>query len=222
MFDLNGTGTVNRVGWASSQDGLLVMDRNADGHINDGRELFGVATLKADGQRAGNGFAALAQEDTNQDGKVSAADAHFDQIKVWVDANHNAVADAGELKALKDLGIVSMDVHATKGSAVDNGNLLGLVSSYETNDGKSHDMADVWFRKDVSGGYAGAEDSGQPSQVTVADLLADHGHSVGMNHLNDAAPPAHVAKADVADPHGSLATDPLRGLLDDPNKNPLI
>ena len=44
MFDIAATGNVQKVGWASAGDGLLVRDRNHDGQINDGRELFGVGT----------------------------------------------------------------------------------------------------------------------------------------------------------------------------------
>ena len=61
-FDLNATGTDAQVGWASATDGLLVMDRNRDGKINDGRELFGVAAQRADGTRAGNGYAACSRK----------------------------------------------------------------------------------------------------------------------------------------------------------------
>jgi Xaa-Pro aminopeptidase len=47
-------------GWASAQDGLLVRDLNGDGQVNDGRELFGAGTQLSNGQRAGHGYAALA------------------------------------------------------------------------------------------------------------------------------------------------------------------
>ena len=148
-FDLLGTGHASKVGWVSPTDGLLVMDRNHDGKINDGTELFGVATLRPDGTRAGNGYAAMALEDSNHDGKLSAADASFKDLRVWVDANHNGVSDAGELKTLAELGIVSLDLHAQTGTAKDNGNLIGLVSSYTTTDGAQHEMADVWFAREA-------------------------------------------------------------------------
>jgi hypothetical protein len=226
MFDLNGTGNVSRVGWAAATDGLLVMDRNGDGKINDGRELFGVATVTADGHRAGNGFAALAQEDTNHDGKFSAGDAHFDQVKVWVDANQNGITDAGELKSLADLGIVSMDLNAAKGTELDHGNLLGLVSNYTTNDGKSHELADVWFQKDQAVTQGGDVHVAAQPEVTVSDLLADHGHSAVLDHLNEptsttTATPVATVTVDPIE-HVSLVSDPLKGLLDDQNKNPLI
>ncbi|HEY0821194.1 MAG TPA: heme utilization protein, partial [Rhizobacter sp.] len=149
-FDLNATGTVQRVGWASPTDGFLVLDRNGDGQINDGSELFGTGTRGADGRRAGNGFEAMRFEDSNGDGRLSAADERFGELKVWVDANQDGRADAGELQGLAELGIVSLNLDAVAGTTVDNGNLLGLVSSYTTGDGTQHDLVDVWLAKDRS------------------------------------------------------------------------
>src|SRR5207244_2919800 len=76
-FDLNATGHTGQAGWVGGNDGLLSFDLNHDGKINDGSELFGVATKLADGTRAGNGYAAMAQYDGNADGKLDASDAHF-------------------------------------------------------------------------------------------------------------------------------------------------
>jgi hypothetical protein len=150
MFDLNATGNAHKVGWASASDGLLVMDRNGDGRIGDGTELFGVATQRADGTRAGNGYAAMALEDSNGDSILSAADANFAKLQLWVDANVDGKTDAGELHGLAEFGVVSLDLKGLAGTEVDNGNLLGLVSSYTGADGTQHAMADVWFAKDIS------------------------------------------------------------------------
>ena len=64
-------------------------------------------------------------EDTNLDGKLDAGDATWKELKVWVDANHDGKTDAGELKSLDEAGVASLDLHATKSGAVDNGNLVG-------------------------------------------------------------------------------------------------
>ncbi len=134
-FDLNGTGQAQRVGWASAGDGLLVLDRNHDGQINNGTELFGVATPTADGSRAGNGYAALALIDSDHNGVLNATDARFKELQLWVDANSNGRTDAGELHALAEYGVVSLDLKSEAGSVVDQGNLLGLVSNYTSADG---------------------------------------------------------------------------------------
>jgi hypothetical protein len=123
------------------------MDRNGDGKINDGTELFGLATV-VDGHRAGDGYTAMRAEDSNHDGKLTAADAHFAELKVWVDTNSNGVSDAGELRDLSSLGIIELDLNAHASTEMNNGNLLGLVSGYKTADGQNHAMADVWFAKD--------------------------------------------------------------------------
>ena len=125
-FDLNGTGHVAQYGWTDGTDGLLVMDRNGDGRINDGSELFGTGTLDAQGRHVGNGYAAMALEDSNHDGLLSSADAGWKELRVWVDANRDGVTDAGELKSLDSLGIASLDLKAMAGTEVDQGNLLGL------------------------------------------------------------------------------------------------
>ena len=149
-FDLNASGTKQQVGWVGGGDGLLVMDRNGDGLINDGSELFGVATVGANGQRAGNGYAAMGFEDSNHDGVLDAKDAHWNELKVWVDANHDGVTETGELKTLAEVGVASIDLHAQTTSEVNNGNYVGLVSSYTTTDGSTHQVADVWFSKNTS------------------------------------------------------------------------
>jgi hypothetical protein len=182
-FDLNATGQTSAAGWVSKTDGLLVLDRNGDGVINDGSELFGSATRLANGNRAGDGYTAMAAMDTNHDGKLTAADKQFAEMKVWVDANSDGKSTAGELHSLKDLGIIELDLGATKGTALDNGNLLGLVSSYKTADGKSHDMADVWFSKDTSGAA---------TTTTHAAAATDDAHATTQTQI------AHAATSDQA------------------------
>jgi hypothetical protein len=174
-FDLMGTGTRSQVGWVGGNDGLLVMDRNGDGQINDGRELFGAATLNEQGQRVGNGYAAMALEDSNHDGVLNKLDAHWDQMRVWVDGNHDGKTGAGELKSLDSLGVGELSLAHTSGSASDNGNLLGLVGSYKSTDGATHDMADVWFAKDTGAQAAASESLGDLLAPPQGSLLpADH------------------------------------------------
>jgi trimeric autotransporter adhesin len=79
-----------------------------------------------------------------------------------VDANGDGICEAGELKELSSLGIIELDLHAQAGTAVNHGNVLGLVASYKTSDGHSHAMADVWFTKD-QGTQSGHADSGTPA-----------------------------------------------------------
>ncbi|MBP8270960.1 MAG: hypothetical protein KAX42_03715, partial [Sphaerotilus sp.] len=191
-FDLGATGVAHQVGWVSAGDGLLVRDLNGDGQINDGRELFGLATELASGERAGDGYTALRALDSNLDGRLTAADAHFGELKLWVDANSDGSTDAGELKTLADLGIVSMDLTAQTGSASDNGNLIALSSRYETADGQTHQMADVWFAKAEAPAVTDCQ-----GPVMASDLLV----AAPQGPLAEAAVLATVTQAPIPDCH---------------------
>lgn len=147
-FDLFATGNTVNTGWVSGSDGLLVLDRNHDGLINSGSELFGSATTLANGQKATDGYAALKEFDANSDSQISKDDAVFADLGVWVDANSNGLTEAGEVKTLASLGITSISTEALVSTTKDNGNLIGLTSTYETADGASHAAADVWFVAD--------------------------------------------------------------------------
>jgi hypothetical protein len=147
-FDIFAQGQASQTGWVSSGDGLLVLDRNHDGLINDGSELFGSSTTLADGTKAANGYVALRELDTNHDGVISQDDAGFKDLSVWVDSNSDGVSTAGEIKSLASLNITKIDLQTTASSATDNGNLVGLTSNYQTSDGTTHAAADVWFVAD--------------------------------------------------------------------------
>jgi hypothetical protein len=149
-FDLFADGNKVQTGWVSSSDGLLVLDRNSDGVINDGSELFGSSTVLASGQRANDGYQALRELDANNDGYLSQDDTAFANLKVWVDANSDGTSDIGETKFLADLQISKINLQTVNGTEMDNGNLVGLTSTYETTDGTSHAAADVWFVADKS------------------------------------------------------------------------
>ncbi|NCN89690.1 MAG: hemolysin, partial [Gallionella sp.] len=140
-FDLTGEGVQTSVGWIAPNDGFLVLDRNGNGSIDDGTELFGDATpayepgttvpASTGSARTEDGFAALAQEDTNADGVVNSADANFASLRVWQDLNQDGISQAGELKTLSDLGIESFNVASINHSQLlANGNQIADTGSY--------------------------------------------------------------------------------------------
>ncbi|MBN2653557.1 MAG: hypothetical protein JXR79_00375 [Nitrospirae bacterium] len=148
-FDHDGNGFEEQTGWASSDDGLLVMDRNNDGIINDGKELFGNSTILGDGTKASNGFEALAELDTNADGKVDASDAAFSQLKVWQDLDGDGYSTADELKTLGEVGIKSINTGYTDAAVTDaNGNDHKQLGTFTWNDGTTNAAEDVWFKAD--------------------------------------------------------------------------
>jgi hypothetical protein len=76
-FDIDVNGFAEATRWIDGSDGILAMDRNGDGLINDGSELFGDRTVKDDGSLADNGFDALSDLDSNADGVIDANDAAY-------------------------------------------------------------------------------------------------------------------------------------------------
>ncbi|MCZ4321518.1 calcium-binding protein [Pseudomonas anguilliseptica] len=149
-FDHDGNGFAEATGWVGKDDGLLVWDRNGNGEIDNGSELFGNYTQLSNGQSAVNGFAALAELDSNLDGKVDASDAAFSQLKVWKDANSDAQAVTGELLDLSQVNVASLNTSFSNQNYSDpQGNLVLQSGTYTTADGTVQSMDDVWFSVDA-------------------------------------------------------------------------
>ncbi|WP_431484048.1 calcium-binding protein [Pseudomonas solani] len=134
-FDFDGDGLKTGTGWVKSDDGFLVLDRNGNGQIDNGGELFGVDTVKANGQKASNGFDALKDFDSNGDGVFDAQDTQFANVKIWQDANQDGIAQADELKTLAEHNIVAINLDSTASNHNSNGNLISAVGSFVRGDG---------------------------------------------------------------------------------------
>ena len=148
-FDHDGNGFAEQTGWAVSDDGLLVLDRNGDGTINDGKELFGDQTILQNGQRAVDGFQALAELDNNADGIVDADDVLFSRLKVWKDIDGDGYSAHDELFTLDELGIRSINTAYDTSDYIDaNGNEHRQAGSYEKTNGEILAATDVWFKTD--------------------------------------------------------------------------
>ena len=81
-FDLNADGRPENINFVAPGSGFLVFDRNQDGKINNGSELFGPKT--------GDGFAELARLDDDNNGWIDENDAAFNKLEVWSrDSNGN-------------------------------------------------------------------------------------------------------------------------------------
>lgn len=150
LFDHDGDGLRQGSGWANRDDGFLVLDRNGNGIIDSGRELFGDNTLLAGGERAEDGFAALAEMDGNGDGIVDAQDAAFANLRVWRDANLDGISQADELLTLSGLGIESLTVTGQEvNRRQGDGNMVGRAGSYTLSDGTVREMGNLWFQADT-------------------------------------------------------------------------
>jgi hypothetical protein len=148
-FDLDGNGFSETTGWAGKNDGLLVLDRNGNGKIDNGTELFGNNTILANGQKAANGFEALKEWDSNQNGEIDAADTAYTQLKIWKDANSDGISQADELLTLAQAGVARVALNYTNQSVTDaQGNQHLQTAVYTKLDGTTSAIDDVWFSVD--------------------------------------------------------------------------
>jgi hypothetical protein len=133
-FDLNPDGRLENLAWTRyrSDDGFLALDRNGNGQIDDGNELFGSATIQ-DRVPKPNGFNALRRFDENEDEAITLDDSVFSRLVVWIDANHSGRTEAGELFSLRSLGVreVSLKYHESRVTDA-NGNIFRYWSHLRT------------------------------------------------------------------------------------------
>ena len=140
-FDINADGTTDRTAFVQGDDALLAIDRNGNGVIDDGSELFG------DQNGAANGFEELAKYDDNGDGKIDARDKVYESLRLLHDVDGDGLANAFELSKLSDLGIASLDLgYSASGRTSDgNGNVLAETSAFTRADGTQGGLVDVWL-----------------------------------------------------------------------------
>jgi hypothetical protein len=149
-FDVMSQGA-QKTAWIRGDDALLVYDRDGNGQIDGGAELFGEGTW-VDGLPAADGFAALATLDRaslggNENGLIDAGDLLFAELALWKDANGNGKSEASELSSLQAAGVKAIDLtHQDLGPQLDShGNDLGLRGSFIKADGSRGLMIDVSF-----------------------------------------------------------------------------
>lgn len=136
-FDLNADGRAELTSWVGADDALLVLDRNANGRIDDITELFGSQTQ--------DGFSQLAELDDNADGLIDARDSAYEDLRVWQDANGDGVSEEAELQTLQEANITSITSNAAEIDERNNGNAVTHRGTVTFGDGSQSDVDDVWF-----------------------------------------------------------------------------
>ena len=164
-FDHDGNGFAESSGWVGKDDGLLVRDLNNNGQIDDGTELFGNNSVLSSGEKAANGFEALKDLDSNNDGVFNSSDTAWNQVKVWKDANSNGVVDEGELLTLEQANVSGINLDYENSTTTDeNGNQHNQTGTFIKTDGSTGLVHDVWFDAD----YA---DTISKTEVTIPDNI---------------------------------------------------
>jgi Ca2+-binding RTX toxin-like protein len=147
-WDIDQDGIREASGWIAGNSALLAIDKNSNGVIDDNGELFGNNATYA------NGFANLAQYDSNTDGHITSADTQFSNLRVWTDDNHDGYSESTELHTLSSLSITDISLTYSGSSSTINGNQVKQIGTF-TMGGNSHTIADVWFAYDnVNAEYA--------------------------------------------------------------------
>ncbi|WP_297814289.1 hypothetical protein [uncultured Helicobacter sp.] len=130
-FDLDSDGTPDQISTLKKGSGFLALDKNGDGKINDGNELFGT--------QSGDGFKDLSAYDSNGDGKIDKEDPIYDKLRIWIPDEKGE----GQLVGLGEKGIGVIYLNAKESQEMmkgQNGDLLGIkqkTADYLREDGSS-------------------------------------------------------------------------------------
>jgi hypothetical protein len=115
LVDIDNDGSAEETDWIGTHDAILVLDHNGNGKVDNGHELFNDAQINT----AVRGLHALDEFDANGDGKITASDPVYNQLKVWLDIQHDGQMQAFETLSLAAAGISELGINS--GQFVRNG-----------------------------------------------------------------------------------------------------
>jgi hypothetical protein len=155
-FDNDGNGLTEHFQWVRNggNEAFLVVDKNGNGIIDNGTELFGNGTvLTLEGSVAPNGFVALAQYDDprlggNDDGYITSADAVWSQLLLWLDSDADGRSAAHEITKLGSTKVIALPTIPRNRMYQDEaGNVIPYHASAITSSRPNRmQMIDVYFR----------------------------------------------------------------------------
>ena len=151
------------------------MDRDGDGKITSGRELFGDRTVMSDGRVASSGFQALADLDGNKDGKIDTLDEAFGRLRIWSDQDGNGRFKDHELATLDEAGIESIGLSYTEQRTDDeNGNQVVRTGQFVWSDGERGKAGKFLLGRDTIHSLVG-EKMDEPNDVAALPDLPGRG-----------------------------------------------
>ena len=140
-FDHENDGFAESSSWVGEDDGILAFDKDNNGYIDDGNEIFGDNYIKSDGSKATSGFDALSDFDSNHDGVINSQDEKYSQLKI--------LKGDGSLLTLEEAGIESINLNSTASNIVDaSGNTQLTTGTYTKTDGTSGELGDYSLQND--------------------------------------------------------------------------
>lgn len=137
LFDITGSGQKHLVSSVGPDDGLLALDRNSNGIIDSGLELFG------DQHGAADGFAELANYDSDANGVINSSDSVYNKLRIYRDINQDGISQQNELSSLEEMKIASIDLSFSRINDFINGNRLIYKGNCTLEDGSKRTMCDA-------------------------------------------------------------------------------
>ncbi|MCX8506297.1 MAG: calcium-binding protein, partial [Alphaproteobacteria bacterium] len=196
-------GSLHLTGWVSNNDGILVADTNntIDHRIDISQTISeyyggqvgsngesGTKGKDANGKTFTNGFDALKSLDANKDGVFNSNDSAWANLRVWVDANHDGVVNAGELKTFADLGITAINLsHKIQSGEIRDGNEVQATGTFVMN-GATREMLSANFLSNMAGSSFTNDNKNNGTVIsTVAPLQIIDGADVNSTNAKLAA-----------------------------------
>lgn len=148
-FDLDNNGFAEKTAWIGKEDGFLALDRNGNGRIDNGGELFGDQVDMGNGKKSSSGFEALNLLDDDENKIIDKDDKAFKRLQIWVDSDHNGKSESSELKSLEFYSIKEIHLDQLEKKSVDEatGTMMAEFADviFEKTDNENTIIGEFWF-----------------------------------------------------------------------------